>query len=129
MIKLPALCIYIFQRLASILKQTAIVDPEKIHGALAAREEDRSTMKTQPWKFDADDGQLTHQQISSLAASISARDMVTIAEGYLDIYDEVVQELQYNTRADYHALKKDIISNWCQKNPGTDQIKVSRTNI
>ena len=104
--------------------QTGSVNPHEVRRVLVASEED--TKETHGWSFDADDGQMTHQQISSLAAAISARDMVTIAEGYLDIHDETVQELQYNVKADYSALKKQIISKWCKRNPGCDQIKVSR---
>ena len=68
-------------------------------------------------------GRLTNPQIVRLAASISADNMESIAEGYMDISPETVK----NTKRDAgnsEAFNRDIIRYWSNKNPD-DQVKVS----
>ena len=70
-------------------------------------------------------GCLTKQQIVRLAAAISADNMAAIAEGYMDISNETVKNLQYENKAQAQAFNREVILYWVNKNSGTDQVQVS----
>ena len=68
--------------------------------------------------------QLSEKNIVQLAAAIAAKDMKTIAEGYLDITPETVKNKLYETLGDAEAFNRDIIRYWANKNSGSEQVKV-----
>ena len=70
------------------------------------------------------EGQLTQNQIVRLASSISMNNMAAIAEGYMDISDEVVKNKKSENKDDAEAFNREIIKIWRNKNPD-NQIKVS----
>ena len=67
---------------------------------------------------------LSERNIVQLAAAIAAKDMKTIAEGYLDITPETVKNRLYETLGDAEAFNRDIIRYWAIKNSGSEQVKV-----
>ena len=67
--------------------------------------------------------QLTRKQIVRLASAISANNMESIAEGYMDISDETIKNIRRDTSSS-EAFNRDILRQWTYKNPN-DQIKVS----
>ena len=71
------------------------------------------------------DHQLTRKQIVRLAAAISADNMASIAEGYMDISDETIKNLQYENRGRAQAFSRDVIKHWVNKNSGPTQIQVN----
>ena len=74
-----------------------------------------------------DNQQLTPRQIVRLASAISADNMESIVEGYLDITPETVK----NTRRDAsssEAFNRDIIKYWRNKN-SEDQVQVQKAFI
>ena len=60
--------------------------------------------------------QLTNRQIVRLARAISADNMESIAEGYLDISPETVKNLRRDTSY-AEAFNRDVIRQWMYKNP------------
>ena len=62
-------------------------------------------------------GQLTRKQIVHLAAAIPAKNMVSIAEGYMDIDDATIENLQYENRDDAEAFNRKIIRHWANRHP------------
>ena len=56
-----------------------------------------------------DSGQLTRKQIVRLAAAISADNMAAIAEGYMEISDEIIKNLQYENKGQAQAFNREII--------------------
>ena len=65
-----------------------------------------------------DPGQLTRKQIVRLAAAISADNMASIAEGYMDISPRNHQEHQkYATPDNSEAFNRDVIRHWMYRNP------------
>ena len=79
---------------------------------------------TLKWVNEVKEGQLSLQQISHIAAVISARDMATIAEGYMEISHETIRSLQYKNKESPDKFKTQIIDTWCKTNPGMNQTKV-----
>ena len=67
--------------------------------------------------------QLTNRQIVRLAASISIDKMESIAEGYMDIDPETVQNIWRENQGKAEAFNRAIIRYWANKNP-VDQVKV-----
>ena len=65
----------------------------------------------------SDPDQLTRKQIVRLAAAISADNMAAIAEGYMDIDDVTIKNLQYENKGQAQAFNRDIIKYWKCKNP------------
>ena len=65
---------------------------------------------------------LTNRQIVRLAAAISADNMTSIAEGYMDINNETVKNIRRN-EADSEAFNRAILWYWMNKNPN-NQVKV-----
>ena len=72
-------------------------------------------------------GNLTPRQIVRIAATISVNLLITIAEGYMDINDEIIKNMQVENKDDTDAFKREIIKVWRHKNP-EDQVKVSSEN-
>ena len=68
-------------------------------------------------------GPLTRKQIVRLGAAISADNMAAIAEGYMDIDDTTIKNLQYENKGQAQAFNREIIKHWAHKNRH-DQIKV-----
>ena len=68
--------------------------------------------------------QLTNQQITRLAAAISADDMESIAEGYMDISPETVKNIWRENQGKAEAFNRAIIRHWANKNLA-DQVNVS----
>ena len=60
---------------------------------------------------------LTNRQIASLAAAISANNMTSIAEGYMDIDNETVKNIWCN-EGDSEAFNRAILRYWANKHPG-----------
>ena len=67
---------------------------------------------------------LSDRKIVQLAPAIAAKDMKTIAEGYLDIAPETVKNIDDEKRGDAEAFNREIIRYWRNRNPGRDQVKV-----
>ena len=115
-----------FQALASLLFEAVsechFVDPEKVRIALSPSKQDIVPMLK--WVNEVKEGQLSLQQISHIVAVISARDMATIAEGYMDISHETIRSLQYENKASPDKFKRQIFAKWCEANPGMNQAKV-----
>ena len=63
-----------------------------------------------------DSGQLTQKQIVRLAAAISADNMESIAEGYLDVTPETVKNIRRDA-SNAEAFNRDILRHWMYKNP------------
>ena len=61
--------------------------------------------------------QLTRKQIVHLAAAISADNMASIAEGYLDIDDTTIKNLQYENKDNAEAFNREIIRRWAKRHP------------
>ena len=71
-------------------------------------------------------GQLTRKQIVRLAAAISADNMVAIAEGYMDIDDATIKNLQYENKDNAQAFNREIIRHWANRHP-ENQLEVCET--
>ena len=66
--------------------------------------------------------QLTNRQIVRLAAAISADNMTSIAEGYMDISPAIVKNIRRD-ESNSEAFNREIIRYWMNKNPN-NQVKV-----
>ena len=71
------------------------------------------------------EGQLTPKQIVRLAAAISVNNMAAIAEGYMDINDEIIKNIKYENKDDAQACNREIIKYWRNQNSCGNQILVS----
>ena len=71
-------------------------------------------------------GHVTRKQIVRLAAAISADNMAAIAEGYMDIDDATIKNLQYENKAQAQAFNREILRYWTNKNSGQTQIQVRK---
>ena len=69
-----------------------------------------------------DKSQLTRRQIVRLASAISADNMESVAEGYMDIDHETIKNIRRDASSS-EAFNRDIIRYWSNKNPD-NQIKV-----
>ena len=61
--------------------------------------------------------QLSPRQIVCLAAAISADDMETIAECYMDISLQMVSDLRFNVRHSELEFNRRILQLWIEKIP------------
>ena len=68
--------------------------------------------------------ELTRKQIVRLASAISANNMAAIAEGYMDIDDVTIKNLQYENKDNAEAFNREVIKLWKNQNPD-DQIQVN----
>ena len=73
-----------------------------------------------------DGQQLTRKQIVRLGAAISADNMVAIAEGYMNIDDVTIKNIQYENKGQAEAFNRDVIKYWTHKNPD-NQVQVRRS--
>ena len=71
-------------------------------------------------------GHVTRKQIVRLAAAISADNMAAIAEGYMDIDDATIKNLQYENKGQAQAFNREILRYWTNKNSGPTQIQVRK---
>ena len=114
-----------FQALASLLFQGAsechCVDPVK--GRMALSPSNQDSVLALEWVNEVKEGQLSLQQISDIAAVTSARDMATIAEGYMDVSHETIRSLQYENKESPQKFKRQIFTTWCEANSDMNQAK------
>ena len=68
--------------------------------------------------------ELSNGMTVQLASAIAAKNMMAIAEGYLDITSETVKNKLYENPGDAEAFNREIIRYWANKNPGPEQVKV-----
>ena len=68
-------------------------------------------------------GHVTRKQIVRLAAAISADNMESIAEGYMDMDNETVKNIRRDA-SNSEAFNRDVIRYWTNKNSGPSQIRV-----
>ena len=68
---------------------------------------------------------LTDTQIEDLAQIIVSKHMATIAIKYLEIPYETVENLKRDSK-DSIAFNRDLLVQWRNKNPGINQIQVSK---
>ena len=61
--------------------------------------------------------QLTPRQIVYVASTISADDMETIAEGYMDISHQMVSDLRWNLKHSELEFNRRILRLWIEKTP------------
>ena len=66
---------------------------------------------------------LTPKQIVRLASAISADNMESVAEGYLDIAPETINNIRRDA-SNSEAFNRDVIRYWANKN-SDDQVDVS----
>ena len=67
---------------------------------------------------------LTDAHIAHLAASISTRNVESIAIRYLSIGPETITSLRDKHRDGVEALNRDILQKWAYQYGGSNQIKV-----
>ena len=72
-------------------------------------------------------GRLTNRQIARLGAAISADNMESIAEGYMNIEPETVKNIWRENQGKAGAFNRAVIRYWANKNP-VDQVQVRITN-
>ena len=97
------------------------VNPHLIEQILEKTEQETSkdTMS------EADDyGELTDGQIERLASFIPSKNMESIAEGAMSIIFENIMDLKDKHRGDAKAFNRQIIRQWVQDNPATNQVQV-----
>ena len=66
---------------------------------------------------------LTPKQIVRLASAISADNMESIAEGYLDLSPETIKNIRRDA-SNSEAFNRDVIRHWANKK-SDDQVDVS----
>ena len=66
---------------------------------------------------------LTRKQIVRLAAGISADNMASIGEGYMDIDDATIKNKKFENKDSAEAFNRDIFKHWMYKNPD-NQVQV-----
>ena len=71
---------------------------------------------------EGDSGRLTRKQIVRLAAAISADNMESVAEGYMEISDETIKNMRRDATSS-EAFNRDAIRHWMHKNP-ENQVQV-----
>ena len=70
-------------------------------------------------------GQLSPNQIVRLARVITVDNMESIAEGYLEIEEETIKNLQHENKGKAEAFNRSVLRYWKNKNPETNQNLVS----
>ena len=95
------------------------MNPRKVEQILEVSIPETSLKKT----TEQPSGQLTPRQIVRLAAAISAENMESIAEGYMNISSEEIRNKKYEHN-DKQAFNTEIIKTWLRKNPN-NQVQVS----
>ena len=69
-------------------------------------------------------GHVTRKQIVRLATAISADNMESIAEGYMDICNETVKNMWRENQGKVEAFNRDVLRYWTNKNSDPSQIRV-----
>ena len=95
------------------------VDPDKVEDILGVSPEEARPLS----KRLKQSVYVTPQQIVRLAAAISADNMASIAEGYMDIDDTTIKNLQYENRGKAEAFNREMIRHWANRNPD-NQVQV-----
>ena len=67
---------------------------------------------------------LTRRQIVRLGATISADNMESIAEGYMDIDDVTIKNIRRDA-SNSEAFNRDVIRHWANKHP-ENQVQVCK---
>ena len=67
---------------------------------------------------------LTDAHFAALAASVSTKNLVSIALRYLDINAEIIDSMRAQHRDDVEGLNRDILRKWAYQNAGRGQIQV-----
>ena len=70
------------------------------------------------------DGGLTDGQVEGLASLIPSNTMETIAEGGMNVSFENIIDLKDNHRNDARSFNRQIIMQWKQEHPRTNQMQV-----
>ena len=71
--------------------------------------------------------QLTPKQIVLLASAISADNMESIAEGYLDVSPETIKNIRRDA-SNAEAFNRDVIHYWASRNSNQVQVSVYLDN-
>ena len=72
----------------------------------------------------ADHTNLKNYHYVRLGQAISSVAMESIALGYLDIDEEIIENIKENRKGNAEAVTRDLIRRWANSNP-RNQIKVS----
>ena len=74
-----------------------------------------------------DEGRLTNRHYTKLADAISGPNMMTIAQGYLDINPDNLESIRVQNLNNVQQTNTEILRRWANKtdNSGPDQRKVS----
>ena len=70
------------------------------------------------------ENKLTDAHFATLAASLSTKNLESIALRYLGISAETIDSLRVQHRDDIEALNRGILRKWAYQHAGCDQIKV-----
>ena len=71
------------------------------------------------------DWTLDDNTIARLATVVSTKHMVTIAESYMKIRHETIENIQHDMRDDAEAINREILRTWRNSYFGPDQRQVS----
>ena len=70
-------------------------------------------------------GKLSNRQRVRLAATITKHGMKSIAEGYFELNEQTVKNLETENKDDVEAFNREVIKKWENMNPCDNQVKVS----
>ena len=89
----------------------------------------RPSMHQQQIDVNSSQRDLTDNQIEELAQVIVSKDMATIAITYLGLLGETVENLRSIRQGDNMGFNRDVLTLWRNKNPGINQVQVSRNLV
>ena len=69
-------------------------------------------------------GNLTNKQYVRLGQAISSTAMESIALGYLDIDEEIIDSLKDKYKNSPEKFNRELLRKWAYKNAGPNQVKV-----
>ena len=69
-------------------------------------------------------GWLSSRQIVRLAAAVSMTNMITIAEGYLNLSEEIIAVLLMENRSHPAKFNREVLRRWANRNTSSDQVMV-----
>ena len=72
------------------------------------------------------DLKVTDRQIEDLAQVVVSKHMATIAIKYLGLTQVTVDNLRRDRQGDSTAFNRDVLVLWRNRNPGINQVQVSR---
>ena len=70
-------------------------------------------------------GKLSNRQRVRLAAIITKHGMKSIAEGYFELNEETVKNLETENKDNVEAFNREVIKKWEYTNSCDNQVKVS----